>query len=226
MKHRKLLSFMLVLVISMLPIGGYALSDESTMEKYIPLQGGAFVTVRGSEVDLERIGEEELRNIVEENGLEKGDVLNIHEVFVAEQQKYSSRMQKLRGYGVRTETTKTYIKDVVMSDVFLLSAAKGQTTALTEEYKETVSTKMIAGTAYVVGEIGGSISAHISTSQQFTGPPEGDRNNTREYRIRYNYKQCSFTQKMCDENDFLLGTRSGEARVPVRYSIYSIDRKI
>lgn len=226
MKHRKLLSFMLVLVISMLPIGGYALSDESTMEKYIPLQGGAFVTVRGSEADLERIGEEELRNIVEENGLEKGDVLNIHEVFVAEQQKYSSRMQKLRGYGVRTETTRTYIKDVVMSDVFLLSAAKGQTTALTEEYNGTVSTKIIAGTAYVVGEIGGSISAHISTTRRFTGPPEGSPYNTRAYRIRYDGKQYSFTQKMYDENDFLLGTRSGEARVPVSYSIYSIDRKI
>ena len=217
---------MLVLVISMLPIGGYALSDESTMEKYIPLQGGAFVTVRGSEADLERIGEEELRNIVEENGLEKGDVLNIHEVFVAEQQKYSSRMQKLRGYGVRTETTKTYIKDVVMSDVFLLSAAKGQTMTLSEDYKGTVSTKMIAGTTYVVGDIGGSIAAYVSTTQQFTGPPEGNPNNSRAYRIRYNGKQCSFTQKTYDANDFLFGTRSGEARVPFGYTLYSIDRTI
>lgn len=226
MKHRKLLSLMLVLVISMLPIGGYALSDESTMEKYIPLQGGAFVTVRGSAADLERIGEEELRNIVEENGLQEGDVLYIEEVVTGEELRNFSEVPELFGYGVHTETTKKYIKNVVMKNRFLLSVGRGQTTTLTKEFSSGISTKIIAGTAFAAGEIGGSITARISTSHKFTGPPEGGKNNSRDYWIRYNGIHYSFTQKLYDENNSLLSTRSGEAHVPVSYSIYSIDKKI
>lgn len=108
----------------------------------------------------------------------------------------------------------------------MTSVAKGMTLNLIDEFKKTVGITITSGTPYDRGQIQGSVTARYSRSYEFVEPPEGSPYNSREYRVQFYYKDAIWFQKKLDLSGNLLGSQKGQAKLPTKYLLYSVDHAI
>lgn len=214
-----LLSFVIMLSI---PVSAFAVAPE-LIEIPVSVDEKTTVTVVMPNELVKQFDVSEIEELVESNDMNDGDVITILEV-----KDIIDPVQDVQPqfWGYKYKTTKTAGSEWKAQNYFVISAAKGQTTTLSSKFSKTLTTSITAGNAFVKGDIGGSVTAEYSVSHQFVGPPESSSYNTREFRVQFYAKTVSFTQKKINSSNRVVATRSGKAKAPTRYALYSIDRKI
>lgn len=128
-------------------------------------------------------------------------------------------------------TKKIVLKNCEMKNSFVISVAKGMKTTLERSFTASVTTKMSGDTPYISLECNARVEAKYSTKQEFSGPPENSRYNSREYRVRflgnkYSWKQTKFKVSNNGKKVQKVATRSGNYIKPSNYALYSVDRRM
>lgn len=219
---KKLFAFILSMALMCtLAIPAFATSTDS--EKIpVTVNGDTTVWVDIPAEYRNQFGANEITALVEASDANDGDLITIHEIrdVVDENEGVQPR------WGYTYETSKTSGAEWKAQNVFVISAAKGQTTTLSSKFVKTLTTTITAGDAFVKADIGGSVTAEYSVTHQFVGPPETSEYNTREFRVQFYAKTVNFTQRKINSSGEVVDTVSGVADVPTRYALYSIDSKI
>ena len=66
--------------------------------------------------------------------------------------------------------------------------------------------------------------AAYETTQKFAGPPETSAYNSREYRVQFYARTCTWTQRQVDiQTGKTVASKTGQADVPSKYLLYSLD---
>lgn len=232
----KIKYFLCLLIILILPKAVHAQNCHDVKMKFTNSKG-EIINVVSKTNDKNSLSQAQIQELIDSNNLREGETLTIYEVSDGKnsdcQNNSSSEIDIfnnenfnfLSGFKYRTSINSS--KEVALNDYFITSAAKGQTIKLSSTYTRTVTTSIIAGTAFVKGDIGGSITAEYKETQSFKGPPENSYFNSREYRVKFYGNKVSFTQyKINSSNNKVVDKKTGKALVPTRFSIYSIDRRI
>lgn len=153
------------------------------------------VTFKISSELTKEIGQERLRSIMNDLANENTDTssITILNFGLAKPNQISSTKNSaqysktaLAGYTTIGPVVKTYAtRNVLESDRFMASCAKGQTKTVTTTITSSLSStysNIPVGTGL---ELNGTISSSISVGTTLTGPPEGSPYNTREYRTKF-----------------------------------------
>ncbi len=115
------------------------------------------------------------------------------------------------------------VYDVLQSDRFMASCAKGETKTVTSTISASLEPSY-SGTALGGVSLKSTITYSISTGTQLVGPPESSTNNCREYRCKFYENRGTWAQ-----SGFILGipfAYSGSFNEPSYYYSYSRDLKI
>lgn len=73
-------------------------------------------------------------------------------------------------------------------------------------------------------ELKKSVTARYETTQKFAGPPETSAYNSREYRVQFYARTCTWTQRQVDiQTGKTVASKTGQADVPSKYLLYSLD---
>lgn len=129
----------------------------------------------------------------------------------------------VRGY---SDVVKTYSqKDVYAKDVFVTSAARGQTMTLSTGWSNTLNASITGGIDTASLGITASITVSYSVQHQFTGTSENSQYNCREYRVEFRENRGTYTAKAHDDMPgFIIKVPiSGSFTEPCRYLFYSRD---
>jgi len=187
----------------------------------------ASVEVRIPSNYAEFLTDEELRSLIKDNQLEDGAAVNIERVVTINAPKSGGDLlQKILPEPIFTY--KTDVRPVggeqTMSDWFLTSVAKGQTTKIRRKFSHTE--KLSASQDYY-GKLGieNTVTAEVEKEETRVGPPEGSAYNSREFRIRFLGQNYNWTQTLYWLGNYHSQT-SGTATSPTRYYEYSIDRYV
>lgn len=234
--NKKIKYIMAFVILLFLPKVSYAQESYNVRMK-VNNKDGAVINVASQANTLDSLSQAEIKQMIDSNNLRDGDTITIHEVS-DDMNSYipNNNIRNISTFnnlntnlfsGYKYKTSKVSSSEYAANNYFVISAAKGQSVRLTSRYSKTVSTSIIAGDAFIKGDIGGSVTAQYETSQTFNGPPDGSANNTREFRVQFYAKKVSFTQyKLNSSNNQVIATKSGKAAVPTRFALYSIDRKL
>lgn len=108
------------------------------------------------------------------NKLRDGDTLTIHEVSDGMNSYIpNNNIRNIIAFnnmstnlfsGYKYKTSKSSSSEYAANNNFVILAARGQSVRLTSRYSKTVSTSIIAGDAFVKGDIGGPATAQYETS--------------------------------------------------------------
>lgn len=132
----------------------------------------------------------------------------------------------------KVTTTNT---DVKLSDYFVISVAKGSQLTLSTEFNKTVSSSIsvtvsapgVSTPSATALGVSNSVTAKISVSKVFNGPPETSSANSREYRVRfYGDKGTWSCTAVWTVNPANRPTLSGTWQKPTRWAEYSVDKYI
>lgn len=131
---------------------------------------------------------------------------------------------------IRTCTTsRTYGSQYVYKDVFIASAAKGETYTLTKSFSTSVELALEAGGVYsgISAKAGltTKVTYSVEKKHQYEGP-SSSLYNAREYRVKLYAKKCYVTQKVKGWPSKHISTFKATYRVPVKYISYSRDYRV
>lgn len=118
-------------------------------------------------------------------------------------------------------TSYSYGTEWEAQNYFVISVAKGQTTTLTRAFEQTIGTSLKVGTPFeITAELKKSVTARYETTQKFAGPPETSAYNSREYRVQFYARTCTWTQRQVDiqNGEKSVASKTGQADVPSKYS--------
>ena len=89
----------------------------------------------------------------------------------------------------------------------------------------TIGTSLKVGTPFeITAELKKSVTARYETTQKFAGPPETSAYNSREYRVQFYARTCTWTQRQVDiQTGKTVASKTGQADVPSKYLLYSLD---
>ena len=131
---------------------------------------------------------------------------------------------------IRVNTTGT---NQTLATYFVTSCAKGSSETLTTEFTRTISSsvKLTAGNAGkpTAAELGisASVTAKITVSRTFSGPPETSPYNSRQYYIRFTGDTGTWSaQTVWQTNPANRPKISGTWLKPTSWAEYSVDRLI
>jgi len=130
---------------------------------------------------------------------------------------------------MRTTTTlRNYGSQYVWKDVFIASAARGETYTLTKKFSTSVTLSLTGGAVFsgVSAKSGlkTSVSYSVAKSYKYSGPKAPY--NSREYRVKLYAGNCYVEQLVRGYPSKNLRKYYATYRVPVKYASYSIDKKI
>lgn len=170
------------------------------------------------------LSEDEIDMLLDGEDLKDGDIVTIYDVVDAPEteENLNPGISLCSNPSYVTTTTKSG-SEYKGSSYFLISVAKGATVTLAKKFSQTVNLTVTAGTPYLKGALGSSVTATYSTTYKFTGPSESSSYNSREFRVRFYMQKICWTQKPSGGQED--ETHSGTANVPTRYAMYSIDSK-
>lgn len=202
-----------------------ALAAEPARNEYTITTGsGAQIDVAIPRELAGMVDKRDIAQLVEGENLKDGEKITIWDVGSGEE----SRVP-----GIQPQILYTYETDILpvgeekpLASYFVTSVARGMTLTLTDEFKKTVGITITSGTPYDRGQIQGSVTAKYTTSYEFAGPPEGSPYNSREYRVQFYYRDAIWFQKKLDLSGKLLGSQKGQAKLPTKYLLYSVDHTI
>lgn len=122
-------------------------------------------------------------------------------------------------------TSYSYGTEWEAQNYFVISVAKGQTTTLTRAFEQTIGTSLKVGTPFeITAELKKSVTARYETTQKFAGPPETSAYNSREYRVQFYARTCTWTQRQVDiQTGKTVASKTGQADVPSKYLLYSLE---
>jgi hypothetical protein len=227
MKTKKFLSLMLtlVLLLSTVPFATTAfatnINDVETLE--ISVSDDITITANIPSEYSSQFTEQDLIDIAIQDELQDGDVITILDVGGPD----SDTTTPAPYLGVSYDTSCTWSgSEWAAQNYFVISVAKGQTTTLTNTFTKTLNVGITVGEPYASANIGASVTATHTITQQFVGPPESSSYNTREFRVQFYARTANWTQIKYDFWGDYEGTRTGTASIPTRWASYSIDRNI
>lgn len=138
-----------------------------------------------------------------------------------------------RGWNYIDKKVTVTEKDVALERHLVMSVAKGASTTLSTEFSKTLSSsvKLVVGKAVAPtsGELGisGSVTAKISVTKTFNGPPENSPHNSRSFYIQFygNKGEWSATA-VWEFNQANRPKVSGTWTKPTSWAEFSLDRTI
>ena len=175
--------------------------------------------------------QENVKDIISDNNLKGGETITIHNVIVTETEPITESNEGRIIYNYSTSITYTGTEKALSNDYFIISVAKGATKKLTSNFSQTVTTKIDVGTGKDSPfQLSGGLESKATYSQTkertFSGPPEGGKANSREYRVKFYGRTFNWTQT---RTTILTGTRvtnKGTGLQPTKALEYSIDHSI
>lgn len=189
------------------------------------------------------ISVDQIKEIIKENNIKNGESLSINEVSFAPNSSsgnfYDSYdvgqlsgdiVPQWKWYDIKLTISGSYYygREYVAKDVFIASAARGETYSLTEKFTAGLVFSRELGATYssVKAQIGAktSISYSVEKDHKYTGPERSSEYNSTEYRVKFYAKKCYVTQKVKGWPSNHTDTYSATFRCPQRYLSYSIDR--
>jgi len=127
-------------------------------------------------------------------------------------------------------TSRTYGSQYLYKDVFIASAARGETYTLTKKFSSSISLSLESGSVFngtsAKSGLTSSVSYSVAKSHKYSGPPESSIYNSREYRVKFYAKKCNVTQKVKGYPSKHVTTYKGTYRVPVKYLSYSLNKRV
>jgi len=215
-------------------IEAYAnLIDVDDYETIVVKIDGGEVYVNIDENLLDFFDDTYFLELVKEYDLAPGDRINITDVYEFEEISEQTMMPPQARMGFHYQTTVTPVRNSerVNSRHFITSVARGETLTLSKTFTRTYTVGITTGTGQqrpwqMNGSLGASLTFTRSVGQQFVGPPETSRYNTREFRVRLYNESINWTQRRVNLNGTSIGeeTRSGTGARPTRFVSYSLDR--
>lgn len=221
---KKWISLLLAAVMVMaLPVS--ALATEPVRNEYkITTSSGARIDVAIPRELAGMVDKRDIVQLVEGENLKDGERITIWDVGVAEEPPVPE---------IQPQILYTYETDIFpggddkpWASYFVTSVARGMTLTLESEFTKTLSITITSGTPYNSALIQGSVTAKYTETHQFVGPPEGSPYNSREYRVQFYYKDAIWFQKKLDLSGNLLGSQKGQAKLPTKYLLYSVDHAV
>lgn len=193
----------------------------------------------------------DIYDIVSENELSDGDVIEINEIGLIENTCFEDSIEEVlylnsdgsiadpgnaqsrwKWYDLilTIETSWRYGSEYVAKDVFIASVARGEVYTLTKKFKSSLSLSLEAGSTYsdVTGKIASTstVSYEVEKSHQYTGPSESSSYNSVEFRVKFYAKKCYVTQAVTGDISDHTSNYNATYVVPTRYLSYSIYRSV
>lgn len=192
-----------------------------------------------------RVSVGEIKEIIAENKMKSGERLTIHDVGKADIVSNGDIVENYNGNQISNDvmpqwrwydlwltinTSWYYGGEFVAKDVFVASAARGETYTLTKKFSSSLSYECETGMTYsdVKATIGAksSVSYQVEKSHKYSGPDRSSKYNTTEYRVKFYAKRCYVTQKVTGWPSDHTDTYKARFLCPQRYLSYSIDRLV
>ncbi len=193
----------------------------------------------------------DIYDIVSENELNNGDVIEINEIGLIENTCVEDSIEELlylnsdgsianpenaqsrwKWYDLvlTIETSWRYGSEYVAKDVFIASVARGEVYTLTQKFNSSFSLSLETGTTYndVTGKITSTskVSYEVEKYHQYTGPSESSSYNSTEFRVKFYAKKCYVTQAVTGDISDHTSYYNATYVVPTRYLSYSIYHKV
>lgn len=122
--------------------------------------------------------------------------------------------------------TKVTKKNVLESDRFIESCAKGETLTIQKTIKESLNLDLSGDLRYGKMGLNGSVEYTLKKGKKLVGPPESSEKNCREYRCKFFENHGTWTQIWTHSNPTRPVVHSGTFKEPSKYYSYSKDIKI
>ncbi len=190
----------------------------------------------------------DIYNIVSENELSQGDVIEITEIGQIETEYSGNDVECLdsidtgadsgaiqprwKWYDITVDVKTSWISyaEYVAEDVFIASVARGEEYTLKKKFSESLSLTLETGSTYsdVTGKISstGTITYEVEKSHKYTGPSETSKYNSVEFRVKFYARRCHVSQEVTGNISGHTTYYSAEYIVPTRYLSYSIYHEV
>lgn len=184
------------------------------------------VTVYISPEVAAQVTDQEINQLIRGAAAKDGDTITIYDVGYASSDDKDALQGSSERFGrYNYPTSYSYGSEWEAQNYFVISVAKGQTTTLTRAFEQTIETYLKVGTPFeITAELKKSVTARYETTQKFAGPPETSAYNSREYRVQFYARTCTWTQRQVDiQTGKTVASKTGQADVPSKYLLYSLD---
>lgn len=207
-------------------------------------EDGEVINVVVSENVINEIEAEEIIDIIENNDFNSMDILTIDNVveydtadsigttlfYTGNSESTISPEWKWYDLWVYIKTTRSYGSEYKAKDVFIASAARGETYSLTKKFESSLSLSLESGVTYdgVSAKAGmtNKVTCSVEKNHKYAGPPEESKYNSREYRVRFMAKKCTVKQAVKGAQSKHTTNYKAVYKVPSRYISYSIDKTV